>query len=564
MKSNLLFVFVFVFLLVGTGSVLSATCNGTGNIINSTTITNGCTLNSAENYFMSGETFYIDNSSVGAIIIETDDIYLDCNSSYLIGNNSYGFNISSNLENITIKNCYMQDYSKSIYGIGLNYSNFLNNYFYNSTDTAIYLEKGSNFNLINNNTLNYTSTGISIQGISIPCTNNTISDNYLFNTSYNAINLFALVNYNIIENNVVNFVNNNGVGILFNRDVNNNIAKNNIVYNTKSDGMQIRGYTDGGLTGNSTNNLFLNNTIVNASYSCILSPSSCAQGILLNYYSVNNSIINNTVIDANGNCYESGLNSTDNLFQGNIGSSCSGSALEINGENSAWIFNNIFSNPLQYAYSFNAGSFILGFSGYPEPDIDKDYFYIKNENLFNIEGNFTNLTNALIYYSNNSIAGSSNIDNNDGNINIILTPNNYSYVYDNFKQQSATTNLSIFYQFNENQGTTAYDSSGNSNDGTISGATWATDGLFVLLTEGVDYSLSTTTGLFTILNTDYSWSEITTSWNYISSSGKGASNSFVSEFGAYTTLIGLLGTIIFLALIITILVGSFKFSNKGV
>jgi len=49
------------------------------------------------------------------------------------------------------------------------------------------------------------------------------------------------------------------------------------------------------------------------------------------------------------------------------------------------------------------------------------------------------------------------------------------------------------------------DYSNSKNDGTITGATWNTDGLFVLLTEGVDYTIATSTGLFTILNTDYQW-----------------------------------------------------------
>ncbi len=75
-------------------------------------------------------------------------------------------------------------------------------------------------------------------------------------------------------------------------------------------------------------------------------------------------------------------------------------------------------------------------------------------------------------------------------------------------------NIYINYQLNENSGTTAHDLSGNGNDGTITGATWRTDGLFVLLTEGVDYSIGATTGLFTILNSDLQWSEMIASWSY--------------------------------------------------
>jgi len=51
---------------------------------------------------------------------------------------------------------------------------------------------------------------------------------------------------------------------------------------------------------------------------------------------------------------------------------------------------------------------------------------------YNSNMRFYGLSSALIYYSNNSIAGNSNINLNDGNINITLSPNNYSYVLDNF------------------------------------------------------------------------------------------------------------------------------------
>jgi len=65
--------------------------------------------------------------------------------------------------------------------------------------------------------------------------------------------------------------------------------------------------------------------------------------------------------------------------------------------------------------------------------IYKDYDYYKNINTTEIYDLIVyNLTNALIFNTNGSIYGSSNIADNDGNINITLTPNNASYVLDNF------------------------------------------------------------------------------------------------------------------------------------
>jgi len=70
------------------------------------------------------------------------------------------------------------------------------------------------------------------------------------------------------------------------------------------------------------------------------------------------------------------------------------------------------------------------------------------------------------------------------------------------------------YKFNENSGTTAYDSSGNGNNGTISGATWTTDGVLNTLTAIVDYTIDTTTGLFTIVNSDYLYSWLSLTYTY--------------------------------------------------
>jgi len=69
----------------------------------------------------------------------------------------------------------------------------------------------------------------------------------------------------------------------------------------------------------------------------------------------------------------------------------------------------------------------------------------------------------------------------------------------------------LSYNLNENTGTTAHDTSGNDNHGTITGATWDNDGVLVAITEGVDYEVSGTT--FTLLNDDLSYAEVTINYN---------------------------------------------------
>jgi len=75
-------------------------------------------------------------------------------------------------------------------------------------------------------------------------------------------------------------------------------------------------------------------------------------------------------------------------------------------------------------------------------------------------------------------------------------------------------NNSLKLDFDENQGTIAYDTSGNANHGTITGATWSTDGILKTLTTLTDYTIDTATGLFTIVNSDYTWSELKVTWDY--------------------------------------------------
>ena len=92
---------------------------------------------------------------------------------------------------------------------------------------------------------------------------------------------------------------------------------------------------------------------------------------------------------------------------------------------------NILSSGINGQYEFNF-------------TIDRNYQYWLRNSIgstsknFNITLSFFNLTNALIYLNNGSVA-CSNINNCDGDLNISLTLNNYSYVLENF-------NVTEFYQ----------------------------------------------------------------------------------------------------------------------
>ena len=70
-----------------------------------------------------------------------------------------------------------------------------------------------------------------------------------------------------------------------------------------------------------------------------------------------------------------------------------------------------------------------------------------------------------------------------------------------------------YYKFNENNNSVVYDVSSYGNNGTISGATWNNNGIDNILTQNIDYNLDTSSGIFKILNSEYSWSEIFLDYN---------------------------------------------------
>jgi len=330
----------------------------------------------------------------GVIFVNGSDLTIDCNNSIFYGGNtSYWMNIT-NQNNITVKNCKVYGYYTGINGYNVSNSTFKDNYFENiSGYAAIYLygktdlSANSNNNLIENNVINNSRNGVSLQLSTI---NNTIQNNRIYNSTYHGINLFVKANYNTIYNNSVERCWNNGIGILVNRDCHYNVVDNNYVENTVADGIQVRGYET--VDGKSTYNNISNNVVVNASWNCPYSSGSCAQGFFFNWYSDYNYIVNNSVIQSHGNCFETTLYSNNNTFINNTGTLCEGHGLEINGNNSAYSYNNRFDGE---QLQFNSGSYILG---YTKGDSGTTFLDIVGAIIRNddIDSEFTVITNPIV------------------------------------------------------------------------------------------------------------------------------------------------------------------------
>ncbi len=83
----------------------------------------------------------------------------------------------------------------------------------------------------------------------------------------------------------------------------------------------------------------------------------------------------------------------------------------------------------------------------------------------------------------------------------------------------------------------------------------------VTLAETTDYTVDSTLG--TVTNVTGDWNRSLTTYSYTwGSDACTASDNMTSEFGSYTSLIGLVGTIIFLGLVIGILVTAFAFGGR--
>lgn len=133
-------------------------------------------------------TYYLnDSNGNGAIVINENNIVLECNGTELVGkkiNASLG--IYSNKKNVTIKNCKLENYYMSILLERSHNSTIFNNSLYNSTNKQITLSCGNNANIGYNKIYsNSRAIDIQVQGIEWCGTANNVSihNNYIFNGS---------------------------------------------------------------------------------------------------------------------------------------------------------------------------------------------------------------------------------------------------------------------------------------------------------------------------------------------------------------------------------------------
>ncbi len=206
--------------------------------------------------------------------------------------------------------------------------------------------------------------------------------------------------------------------------------------------------------------------------------------------------------------------------------------------------------------------------------------YELNQSRWDIYNNLGIMPKYFVYPYN---ARNSTIDNECAKYYEICSASSSGYIYkttnnthneffrkglwDSHSNESILDVLDIYqnsklkYNLNENSGTIAHDVSGNGNDGTIDGATWNDDGVDVALTEDVDYSISTSTGLFTILNDDFQWRGIDTNWVYDyqqRNAGYEDTQTIISGLAGGTSWLAIILVVGFAAIVISILINNFE------
>ena len=136
---------------------------------------------------------------------------------------------------------------------------------------------------------------------------------------------------------------------------------------------------------------------------------------------------------------------------------------------------------------------------------------------------------------------------------------------DSFTDVSASVTNETEAWINQSGYTLAAAGSINFNSPSISAIYNATNngsGIYNLLIGSGNYTVSSVGVLSNITTT--TWDNVSVSYSYLWGGEAGlATNTMVVQFGTFPVLVGLIGTIIFLGLVIGVLVASFAFGGRG-
>lgn len=276
-KSYLFLLGLFLFVLFSwVGG--AATCNGTGNVINSTTISDNCFLDKNQVYTMSGETFYLNGTSSQGAIRFFNNVTLNGNSSTIIGNQSSGLIglFTNSQDNITINDIKLINYSIAVsYESGASVNNItINNLYVQDSSTGVRFKFFSNQNMSNlrllNTFLNNSPISFTVNGLNN--LNNLTIDNLTLlnsNSGLKSVRFLNLTNSNFLNSSITLT----------------NITNANIISTISSGNGVIFSYNFNVLGEYTNNTYFYNNLMNNTQYGIILHNEISNSIIYLNNFS---------------------------------------------------------------------------------------------------------------------------------------------------------------------------------------------------------------------------------------------------------------------------------------
>jgi len=144
--------------------------------------------------------------------------------------------------------------------------------------------------------------------------------------------------------------------------------------------------------------------------------------------------------------------------------------------------------------------------------------------------------------------------------NKTLNATEITAIYDSGRFANASLlqeDLAAWYTFNDIEGCSTYDSSGEENNGTISGALWKDDSVLTTLLNGTDYTINITTGNLTLIS-DYLYNGVAIAWTYTSVFNEAISlDEFIGGLAGFASWMLLFVAVIAVSIILSIILGSF-------
>jgi len=369
----------------------------------------GCGTLDAEN-----ETYTLNqsvSSSGTCFTITAKNVTLDCDNYNITfstdgTDNEYGIVTDQNYTKVL--NCNVYDGNQTTennnrYGVYFNGANFgnISNTISNVTNhKSIYLYSSSNNTLTNNIGTSGTYGGIRLDSSS----NNTLTNNIGTSGTDGGIYLYSSSN-NTLTNNIGTSGTYGGIRLY-------SSSNNTLTNNTGTSG------TYGGIYLHSSSNY---NTLTNN-----IGTSGTDGGIYLHSSSNYNTLTNNTGTSGTYGGIRL-YSSSNNTLTNNTGTSGTYGGIRLDSSSNY----NTITDSIANSLDDDRHLYVLNSSYNTFDTITADFYFIENAEI-QIDNYFYGLTNALLYNVNGSIIGSSTIQNNDGNINITLPPNNDNYILDKF------------------------------------------------------------------------------------------------------------------------------------